>query len=64
MRGNREYRGRFTYGDLKAEVPFDNEVVVVQIPGRVLAEAIRSTRNRSTRGLGSLSARRRSHGGA
>ncbi|HNN94978.1 MAG TPA: 5'-nucleotidase C-terminal domain-containing protein [Pseudomonadota bacterium] len=52
VRGNREYRGRFTYGDLKAEVPFDNEVVVVQIPGRVLAEAIRSTRSRSPGGSG------------
>ncbi|XXY50940.1 hypothetical protein WME91_07315 [Sorangium sp. So ce269] len=28
IRGGRAYRERFTYGDLKAEVPFSNEVVV------------------------------------
>ena len=40
IRGNREYRAHFTYGDLKTEVPFDNEVVVVRLPGRVLREAV------------------------
>jgi 2',3'-cyclic-nucleotide 2'-phosphodiesterase (5'-nucleotidase family) len=40
IRGAREYRDRFTYGDLKHEVPFDNEVVVASLPGRVLRDAI------------------------
>lgn len=44
VRGNRTYRDRFTYGDLKAEVPFDNELVVVELPGAVLREAIRASR--------------------
>lgn len=52
IRGNREYRERFTYGDLKAEVPFDNELVVAVIPGRVLRDAIRSTRSKSPQGSG------------
>jgi 2',3'-cyclic-nucleotide 2'-phosphodiesterase (5'-nucleotidase family) len=45
IRGSRDYRDRFTYGDLKAEIPFDNEVVVARIPGRVLREAIESSRS-------------------
>lgn len=52
IRGNREYRERFTYGDLKAEVPFDNEIVVAVIPGRVLRDAILSTRSKSPQGSG------------
>jgi len=44
IRGSREYRDRFTYGDLKAEVPFDNELVVVRMPGAILREAIRGSR--------------------
>lgn len=44
IRGSREYRERFTYGDLKAEVPFDNELVVVRMPGTVLSNAIRDSR--------------------
>jgi 5'-nucleotidase len=41
IRASREYRGRLTYGDLKAELPFDNEVVVVRMPGRVLGDGSR-----------------------
>src|SRR5205085_1309458 len=38
------YKRHFTYGDLKNEVPFDNEVVVAQIPGRVIREAVAASR--------------------
>ena len=44
IRASRTYSGRITFGDLKAELPFDNEVVVVRMPGRVLAEAIAASR--------------------
>ena len=44
IRGAREYRDRFTYGDLEGEVPFDNEIVVVAMPGRVLHDAMISSR--------------------
>jgi 2',3'-cyclic-nucleotide 2'-phosphodiesterase (5'-nucleotidase family) len=44
IRAARDYTGRFTYGDLKAEVPFDNEVVVVRMPGRVLSDAVAASR--------------------
>jgi hypothetical protein len=44
IRAGREYREKFTYGDLKAEVPFDNELVVVTLPGRVIAEAVAASR--------------------
>jgi 2',3'-cyclic-nucleotide 2'-phosphodiesterase (5'-nucleotidase family) len=44
IRGSREYKERLTYGDLKAEVPFDNEIVVARLPGRVLAEAVAFSR--------------------
>lgn len=44
IRAGRHYRQRFTYGDLKAEVPFENPVVVASLPGRVLREAIAFSR--------------------
>lgn len=44
IRGSREYRERLTYGDLKTEVPFDNEVVVARMPGRVVREAVAASR--------------------
>lgn len=44
IRASRTYRDRFTYGDLKTEVPFDNEIVVTQLPGRVIRDAIASSR--------------------
>jgi 2',3'-cyclic-nucleotide 2'-phosphodiesterase (5'-nucleotidase family) len=40
IRASREYTERITFGDIKTELPFDNEVVVVSLPGSVLAEAI------------------------
>ncbi len=47
IRANKTYRGHFTYADLKAEVPFDNEVVVVSLPGALVAEAVLSSRSRA-----------------
>lgn len=44
VRGSREYHDQFTYGDLKAEVPFDNELVVVALPGAVLEAALVQSR--------------------
>jgi 2',3'-cyclic-nucleotide 2'-phosphodiesterase (5'-nucleotidase family) len=45
IRGGREYHAHLTYGDLEAEVPFDNEVVVLRLPGRVLREAVAASRS-------------------
>ncbi|WP_437975651.1 5'-nucleotidase C-terminal domain-containing protein [Sorangium sp. So ce295] len=47
IRGGRAYRERLTYGDLKAEVPFSNEVVVTLLPGRVVREAVAASRSRA-----------------
>lgn len=47
IRGARVHREHLTYGDLKTEVPFDNEVVVVPLPGQVIADAIAVTRSRA-----------------
>jgi hypothetical protein len=47
VRASREYADRFTYGDLKAEVPFDNEMVVARLPGRVVREAVATSRARA-----------------
>ena len=44
IRGSHEYRGRLTYADVKTEVPFDNEVVVARLPGRVVRDAISASR--------------------
>jgi 2',3'-cyclic-nucleotide 2'-phosphodiesterase (5'-nucleotidase family) len=44
IRASRTYEGRLTFGDLKAELPFDNDVVLASLPGRVLAEAIAASR--------------------
>jgi hypothetical protein len=44
IRGSREYAGRLTYGDIKTEMPFDNEIVVVRLPGRVVREAVAASR--------------------
>ena len=44
IRASRSYQHHFTYGDLKGEVPFDNEIVVVRIPGQVLIEAVAASR--------------------
>jgi 2',3'-cyclic-nucleotide 2'-phosphodiesterase (5'-nucleotidase family) len=44
IRANHDYPERFTYGDLEAEVPFDNEVVVVAMPGATIKAAIAASR--------------------
>jgi 2',3'-cyclic-nucleotide 2'-phosphodiesterase (5'-nucleotidase family) len=44
VRAGRDYKTHFTYGDVKAELPFDNEIVVVRMPGRVLRDAIVDSR--------------------
>ncbi len=50
IRAGRDYERRFTYGDLKAEVPFDNEIVVARLPGAVLREAVDFSRSRGVSG--------------
>ncbi len=45
IRGRRTYAEHFSYGDLQAEVPFENEIVVVKLPGRVLSDAIHASRS-------------------
>lgn len=52
LRGAREHRGTITYGALEAEIPFDNELVVVALPGRVLAEAVTWSRRLAPRSSG------------
>ncbi|MBP9112976.1 MAG: 5'-nucleotidase C-terminal domain-containing protein [Polyangiaceae bacterium] len=47
IRGSREYKGEVTYGDLKGEVPFDNELSLVEMPGTVVQEAIRASRSKA-----------------
>jgi 2',3'-cyclic-nucleotide 2'-phosphodiesterase (5'-nucleotidase family) len=47
LRAGRAYHGHFTYGDVKAELPFDNEIVVALLPGRVVREAVVASRARA-----------------
>lgn len=51
IRASREYRDQLTFADVEAELPFDNEVVVVSMPGRVLASAIEGSRGREHGGF-------------
>lgn len=44
IRGARTYPERFSYADLRAEVPFDNELVTVSLPGAVVQDALRASR--------------------
>ncbi|MFO0745285.1 MAG: 5'-nucleotidase C-terminal domain-containing protein [Myxococcota bacterium] len=44
IRGACAYRRGFTYADLESELPFDNEIVVVPLPGAVIAAAVASSR--------------------
>jgi hypothetical protein len=53
VRAGRDYSERFTYADLRAEVPFDNDVVVVDLPGPVLSEAVKHSRAAAPRESGS-----------
>ena len=45
IRGNKRYnKEAFTYADLKTEIPFANPVAVIELPGRVIVEAIQYSR--------------------
>jgi len=44
IRGARDYRERFTYADLEVELPFDNEIVVAQLLGSELRDAVAMSR--------------------
>ena len=48
IRGSADYQSRFTYADLETEIPFDNEIVVVRIPGRFVREAVAASRARES----------------
>jgi len=45
IRASHDYPERFTYGDLETEVPFENEVVVVAMPGATIKAAIAASRS-------------------
>ncbi len=47
VRGKRDYEQStsFTYGDLMEELPFETEIALIQLPGKVLQEAIAITRS-------------------
>ncbi len=47
VRGNRDYQkdSSFTYGDLLEELPFDTQIAVIKVPGKVLQDAISLTRS-------------------
>ncbi|RYE89210.1 MAG: hypothetical protein EOO75_12210 [Myxococcales bacterium] len=47
IRASRDYPSRITYGDIRAEMPFDNELVVAHLPGSVIAAAIAASRSRA-----------------
>ncbi len=46
IRAGKDYKDRpfFSYADLKAEIPFDNNLAVMPVPGSVLAAAIKFSR--------------------
>ena len=44
IRGARVYTTHLTYGDLETELPFDNEAVVVSLPGQVVRDAVAASR--------------------
>ncbi|HEY8430110.1 MAG TPA: 5'-nucleotidase C-terminal domain-containing protein [Sandaracinaceae bacterium] len=54
IRGGREYEGRLTYGDLERELPFENEIVVVPLPGAVLRDAVAASRAKAPAESGSF----------
>lgn len=47
IRASRDYTETFSYGDLEAEVPFANELVVVALPGAVVERAIAVSRHKA-----------------
>lgn len=47
LRGTSARERRFTFGDLMEELPFENEIVLVPLPGAVLREAIAFSRRKA-----------------
>ena len=54
IRAMRVHTGSLTYGALRAEVPFDNAVIVVRMPGRVVRDAIAASRARAPQEVGAF----------
>ena len=54
VRGAHEYRDRITFSDIELEVPFDNEIVVVDIPGSVVRDAVAASRAKAPAESGSF----------
>ena len=49
VRDSRDYcAGPFSYGDLLRELPFINNMTIVKIPGGILEDTIRGSRNKGT----------------
>lgn len=48
--GTDKYATCVTMSDLKAELPFKNNTLVVRIPGQVLSDAVRSSREKAAKG--------------
>ena len=45
IRGNKKYdKQAFTYADLKTEMPFDNPVTLIELPGQIIVEAVQYSR--------------------
>ena len=48
IRGNKKYdKQAFTYADLKTEIPFENPVTLIKLPGRVIVNAVQYSRQES-----------------
>ena len=48
IRGNKKYdKQAFTYADLKTEIPFENPVTLIKLPGEVIADAVQYSRQGS-----------------
>jgi 2',3'-cyclic-nucleotide 2'-phosphodiesterase (5'-nucleotidase family) len=45
IRASRNYEHHLAYGDIKAELPFENEMVVARLPGRVILDAVAFSRS-------------------
>lgn len=52
LRGSEVHADVFTLGDLQNELPFDNEIVVVELPGEVVRDAVAYSRRLAPKGDG------------
>lgn len=52
LRGSEVHTDLFTLGDLQNELPFDNEIVVVELPGEVVRDAVAYSRRLAPKGDG------------